>query len=243
MHNILCQNPRIKIGDKFNKLTAIGPEFRIRKLFNGQRKKDGIAYAAVYKCDCGNTTCQIRFDVLSGKVKSCGCHRIAIGVEHGKMRRRHGDTGKPLHNLWHLIKIRCLDPGQENYKDYGGRGITVCQEWRDSYEAFRDWALANGYQTGLQIDRRDNNGNYEPDNCHFVTCKENNRNRRNTPFVTAWGETKPLSAWAEDARCTVSYQTLWQRITARQVNRWPTIETAISTPPLPRGICRVNFII
>lgn len=84
-------------------------------------------------------------------------------------------SGK-LYQAWCDLKQRCYNPKTHNYHRYGGRGITVCDEWRNSFDLFRDWAIQNGYLEGLQIDRENNNGNYEPDNCRWVTCKINSRN-------------------------------------------------------------------
>ena len=98
--------------------------------------------------------------------KSCGCLKI-----------KHGGKGTKLYMIWNSMKKRCLNLKSTNYKDYGGRGITICNDWLE-FIPFRDWALNNGYKEGLQINRINNNGNYKPNNCNFVTSKENNRNRR-----------------------------------------------------------------
>ena len=90
----------------------------------------------------------------------------------------HGESYTRLHSIWADIKTRCLNPNCLSYKDYGGRGITICPEWTNDYITFRDWSLSNGYKEGLQINRINNNGNYEPNNCNFVTIQENTRNRR-----------------------------------------------------------------
>ena len=97
----------------------------------------------------------------------------------------------------HMIK-RCTDPSCDRYMDYGGRGISICQEWLDDYDGFVDWALDNGYEEGLTIDRINNDGNYEPDNCRWITKREQNRNKRTNKRVTYHGETKPLIVWAEE---------------------------------------------
>lgn len=106
-------------------------------------------------------------------------------------------TNPRLFGLWETMRSRCNNPNREKYGDYGGRGIEVCDEWNRSAEAFCEWALANGYKDGLQIDRIDNNGNYEPSNCRFVTPKTNSRNKRNTVLLTVNGETKCVSEWCE----------------------------------------------
>ncbi len=99
--------------------------------------------------------------------KSCGCHK---GF-------KHGDSTKELYKTYYNMKNRCLNENNSDFKYYGGRGITICPEWANDYVVFRDWALNNGYQEGLEIDRRDTNGNYEPNNCRWVTHKVNSRNR------------------------------------------------------------------
>ncbi len=94
-----------------------------------------------------------------------------------------GQTKTKLYSCWGCMKGRCLNPNNTNYKNYGGRGITICPEWTESYIAFRDWALHNGYQKGLEIDRIDNNGNYEPSNCRWVTNLDNKRKQRRTKLT------------------------------------------------------------
>ena len=113
-------------------------------------------------------------------------------------RWKHGAwlRDKKLYSIWATMIHRCEDEKREKYKDYGGRGISVCEEWHDA-NAFMDWAFANGYEDGLQIDRIDVNGNYEPNNCRWVTPKENSRNRRNTVFLTIDNETKCVAEWCE----------------------------------------------
>jgi hypothetical protein len=109
---------------------------------------------------------------------------------------------------------RCTLEGCVGWEDYGGRGITVCEEWRSDFEAFYEWSVEQGYEmlSGLQLDRQDNERGYSPENCRFVDSKTNARNKRNTVMVTAWGESKALPAWIEDPRCVVEYATAWWRI-------------------------------
>ena len=91
---------------------------------------------------------------------------------------KHGLTGHPLHNVWITMRQRCSNPNAHQYKDYGGRNIKVCDEWNNDFQAFYDWCMENGWKKGLQIDRRNNNKNYGPTNCHFVVARKNSLNRR-----------------------------------------------------------------
>lgn len=127
----------------------------------------------------------------------------------------HGDSHPvrhPLFDAWRNMKARCSNANLAQFKDWGGRGITVCDEWENNYLAFKEWALANGFQEGLTLDRENNNGNYTPENCRWVTHKQNQRNTRTNKFVTAFGETKTLAEWSEDRRCKVKYTTLVKRV-------------------------------
>lgn len=112
--------------------------------------------------------------------------------------RTHGYSADcpKLYLVWETMRNRCENPNRKKYKDYGARGIRVCEEWQDAGK-FCEWALNNGYKEGLQLDRINNDGNYEPLNCRWVTPKENSRNRRNTVYLTLNGETKCVAEWCE----------------------------------------------
>lgn len=122
------------------------------------------------------------------------------GNYHHKGNSKHGlyPDNAALFNVWQTMKGRCENPNRLKYKDYGGRGIKVCEEWQEA-KNFVLWALSNGYEKGLQLDRIDNDGNYCPANCRFVTPKENSRNRRNTKRLTVNGETKTVVEWCEQS--------------------------------------------
>jgi len=124
----------------------------------------------------------------------------------------HGFSKTRLYGIWCQMKNRCYNTRVEKYPSYGGRGIRVCEEWRQNFLTFRRWALDNGYDSNLQIDRRDNDGNYEPSNCRWVSSKEQQRNRSNSSFITAFGETKLRKEWLADERCQVSQDTLRARL-------------------------------
>ena len=115
----------------------------------------------------------------------------APNLKHGAYARN-----KHLYGVWTTMKHRCENPKREKFKDYGARGIDVCEEWNDP-NRFIDWALENGYESGLQIDRIDNNKGYSPDNCRWVSPKTNSRNRRNTVYVIVDGAKKSAVEWAE----------------------------------------------
>lgn len=106
-------------------------------------------------------------------------------------------NNQKLARVWNGMKNRCYNSNTDNYKNYGGRGIKVCEEWFESSSRFIKWALNHGYKDGLQLDRIDVNGDYEPSNCRWVTAKTNSRNRRNTDYLTCNGETKSIAEWCE----------------------------------------------
>lgn len=129
----------------------------------GETKHGNIRWLC--RCDCGNLTKVSAGNLKTGHVVSCGCRR-----------RPHGFFGTRLYNVWTGMKKRCLNSNNIGFPRYGGRGIRICDKWM-SFIPFRDWALVNGYQENLQIDRIENDGNYKPSNCRFVTSTINNQNR------------------------------------------------------------------
>lgn len=147
----------------------------------------------------------------------------------------HGDTETPLYEVWCGMKARCLNVNHKSYKWYGGRGITVCDEWKTNFVVFRDWAKANGYERGLQLDRINGNDSYRPGNCRFVTASINNRNRINGRLLTIGNETKCVSDWGEDSRCAVNLGTFQGRIRAGM-----DPEQAFTQPPAPNGGLRLT---
>ena len=110
---------------------------------------------------------------------------------------RHGMWGTSIYARWKHIKARCYNSNGKQYKDYGGRGIRVCDEWLENFEPFYEWAINNGYREDLTIDRIDVNGDYEPSNCRWVTAKAQQNNKRSNHFITYNNETHTLTEWAE----------------------------------------------
>ena len=150
------------------------------------------------QCDCGNICVKNYEQMRAGNSRSCGCLKSESSSSRALLRNmKHGWSRTKLYKTWRDMKYRCEDPKTQRYKSYGGRGISVCKEWDESFEPFRDWALENGYHVGLTIDRIDVNGNYEPSNCRWATKDEQGRNKQNTHWVTAFGETKTIREWSE----------------------------------------------
>ncbi len=214
----------VKIGQRFGRWEVAGPEFSIpipnAAKANGWQRKRFV----VVRCDCGAWGCAIVACLKNGTAPSCGCRRSELLA---KLKTRHGQCDHPLYGVWSSLRKRCENPACASYANYGGRGIRVCEEWQD-FAIFFEWAIGAGWQFGLEIDRIDNDGNYEPGNCRFVTTTANQRNKRDNHLVTAFGETKILIEWSEDPRCAIGYCTLVNRLRAG----WPP-EQAIALPPKP----------
>jgi len=174
----------IPVGSKIGNLTIIGPPIRTSK---------GKKYPC--RCDCGFEMV-LRINLNRNPTSHCWqCRTI-----HGEARI--GNRTR-LYTIWRGMIGRCLWSPHPKYHRYGGRGITICKEWME-YIPFRDWAKSNGYADDLSIDREDNNGNYEPGNCRWVTMAVQSHNRRQIIWITAFGETKVLAEWLLDSRCLVS---------------------------------------
>lgn len=155
------------IGKRFNRLTVLD--------LVGKDK-----YGRIYrcKCDCGNIK-DVKISLLNnGGTKSCGCLQKEVTSKRLKeSNMTHGYSKTRLYKILSNMKARCYNKNTSSYRDYGDKGIEVCDEWRNSFESFRDWAYENGYNDTLTIDRIDSNGNYEPNNCRWITKSENTKYR------------------------------------------------------------------
>lgn len=158
-------------------------------------------------CDCGNHKSISASNLMSGRSKSCGCQ---VGVSASLMKKTHGETDTKLYYVWSSMKSRCYNKNSTGYDYYGKIGITVCDSWRDSYISFRDWANSCGYVDGLTIDRINVYGNYEPDNCRWVTSSAQANNRRSNRLYSYNGETHNVTEWAN--KFGINPKTLFTRI-------------------------------
>ena len=168
-------------NDKFGRLTVISPGPKI-----GQKT------SWICKCDCGNTKTVLTTNLTKGKTSSCGClHNELLTIRN----TTHNMRKTSLYEVWKSIKQRCFNPKSKGYVNYGGRGIIMCEIWKNNFESFYQWSISNGYKKGLTIDRIDNNGNYEPSNCRWVDRFIQNNNTRQAKLYTISGVTKTLSEW------------------------------------------------
>lgn len=136
----------------------------------------------------------------------------------------HGESGTRLNNIWYAMKARCYYPKRQEYEHYGGKGVTVCEDWRTDYTKFRDWALANGYADNLTLDRIDVNGNYEPSNCRWSTRKTQANNTTKNVVLEYEGQQYTLTELSE--LCGIEMPTFWARI--KRLG-W-SVEKAVNTP-------------
>ena len=180
-------------------------------------------------CDCGKSTVKRSSLLRRGETNSCGClRREVVANENKKKKTTHGRSDSSLYGIWHGMKERTCCETHKQYKDYGGRGIDICEEWKNSFELFEKWSLQNGFEKGLQIDRIDNDKGYYPENCRWATRKVQANNKRSSRILEYRGQKKTMSEWADAAK--INYRTFEYRLN----NGWP-IEKALETPVRGNG--------
>lgn len=190
-------------GRKFGKLLVINRNYEVK---NGKRNWNCL-------CECGNTRVVTTGALNGGKMQKCRKCSKESRIEYLKKmpRKGHGMTKTKIWKTWRAMRERCYVPCVGGYKNYGGRGIKVCDEWNASFENFMEWAYANGYKENLSLDRIDVNGNYEPNNCRWVTFLEQANNKRTSHFLEYNGEIKTITEWS---RITgINKNTLLSRVT------------------------------
>ena len=160
---------------KINDLT--GQKFgRLKVVEHYGSNKNGRALWLCH-CDCGNKKVVVGNSLINKVTTSCGCYN----KEHSKhIHTKHNMSYSKLYKVWQGMKTRCYNKNFMYYCNYGARGITICNEWLNDFKSFYDWAINSGYKEGLTIDRINNDGNYEPSNCRWITRAEQNRNQRKT---------------------------------------------------------------
>lgn len=178
------------------------------------------------RCKCGNEKVILGKALRSGATVSCGCYHKEV-VSKGQTT--HGGSKSRLFTIWQNVKRRCYNQNYKFYSYYGGRGISMCDEWRNDFVAFRDWANANGYDDSLTLDRIDTNGNYEPSNCRWATRKQQMNNNRRNHVYEIDGVSKTIAQWCEE------YSVPHERVRRRVVNEGWDILSALTTPPLKRN--------
>lgn len=215
-------------GRRFGRLTVLA---------RAENHKKDVMWRCL--CDCGNEITTARSSLLAGRTRSCGClaressARIIKKVnDDGATNHnwKHGLSRTRLYRVWTDIKSRCINSSVPEFKWYGGRGIKICDEWKDSFSKFKDWAVSNGYADNLTIDRIDNDGNYCPENCRWATMKEQCRNRSSNRVF----EGKTFIEWEE--QLGVKPGTI-----AGRIHKGWSIQQAVSTPKCEHRGKRYRF--
>lgn len=211
-------------GKKIGRLTVL----RLSDITQESKKTKWIC-----QCECGKI-----IEVFSGNLtsktrptQSCGCLSREKSSKRMKEKNpgyKHGKNNTRLHVIWDAMKKRCYLKSHIHYSNYGGRGITVCEEWRNDFLNFYNWAIANGYKEDLTIDRIDSDKNYSPDNCRWITHKEQQNNKRTNHFVEYKGRKYTISQLAEEKN--IKYDILLYRI-----NKGWDLEDAINLPVMKGG--------
>lgn len=211
----------LKAGDKFNRLEVICFDHKRKRTYANSRNNHYVYYY-LCKCDCGKKIIVEECSLKSGNTKSCGCLITDVLV---KRNTKHKLSKTRIYKLYHYMKKRCYDKKCRGYKNYGGRGIKICDEWLSDFMNFYNWATSHGYNDTLSLERKDVNGNYTPQNCTWIPVKEQSKNTRRNVFYEYNGERKILPDWAKE------YNLPFTCVRKRLVRGW-TLERALNTPKL-----------
>lgn len=204
-------------GQRFGRLTVVARAENI-----------GKQTAWLCKCDCGQSVVVMGLNLKRSNTRSCGClWKDKVPQTNMEINTRHGESHTKLHRAWCNMRYRCFNTRCKDYGNYGGRGITICDEWR-KYEAFRDWSLDNGFEEGRSLDRIDVNGNYCPNNCRWVSEKVQQNNKRNNRYLTFNGVTHTVQEWSDITGIG------WTTIAGRLKARW-SVEEALTQKPAERN--------
>jgi hypothetical protein len=172
-----------------------------------KKRNDGsFRKMAIFKCQCGSEKIYDYHAVVSNHTKQCNsCARKSAG----RLKIKHNLIKHPLYRKWQDMKKRCYNKKVDRYNKYGGRGIEVCSEWKTDFMSFYTWCISNGYDKNLEIDRLNVNGNYEPNNCRFISKLENSFNKTNTFYVEVNGVKYSLSKLLFYNNCQSKYRNIW----------------------------------
>lgn len=173
-------------NQRFGRLTVIN--------FNSTNKWGQALWNC--QCDCGDIKVIASQVLKRGTTQSCGCFKKETMITRHKISKNYGESGTRIYRIWGNIKRRCNNKNDKSYHNYGGRGINLCNEWKN-FIVFKTWAFNSGYSEKLTIDRIDNNKGYYSENCRWTTMKEQQNNKRNNHLITINGETKTLTQWSD----------------------------------------------
>lgn len=202
-------------GQRFGRLTVIS---RAENTAQGQARW-------LCECDCGKRKKVNGQHLRNGSVVSCGCSRAEKASKRAVERNTtHGLRHTRLYRIYRCMLFRCYNSSHKYYSRYGGRGISICDEWKNDFSLFAEWALKNGYNDTLSIDRIDVNGNYEPNNCRWVTNKVQSENRTDNIIYEVNGKSAALSYWCD------FYSKKYATVYSRLKSGW-TIEEALELVP------------
>jgi len=202
-----------------------GQRFGRLKVLKLEKKDKHYNLFWLCECDCGNKKVIRGSGLKANLTKSCGCLSVELSTKRlNEATKTHGFANKErLYEIWKNMKRRCYDKTNKRYENYGGKGVSVCEEWKNDYLVFRKWAFSKGYNENLTIDRIDVNGDYEPSNCKWSTLAEQMNNQTKNRFLTYRGKTMTMSQWADYLGLT------YGAINHRVQRNW-SMERIVNTP-------------